>query len=193
MTISKSRNYLVGAIATAALLFAASTVALAHEGEDGMNGHMDGTMSEQMGGSTATHMEGAPEEHLDGNLYGEPGDAKKVDRTITVTATEIAFDLKDIKIRKGETIRFVLINKGEQPHELVLGDAKEQAEHRQMMIDMAGMNMSEMHHNDHNSVSADPGETKELIWHFTKAGTFEFACNYPGHADLGMMGSLEVE
>lgn len=193
MTNSKSGNYLAGALATAALLFTASTVALAHEGDDSMNGHMNGAMSEQMGGSTPAHMEGAPEEHADEGLYGEPGDAKKVDRTITVTATEIAFDLNDIKIKKGETIRFVLVNKGEQPHELVLGDAKEQAEHRQMMIDMAGMDMSEMHHNDHNSVSANPGETKELIWHFTKAGTFEFACDFPGHADLGMMGSLEVE
>lgn len=189
MTFSKPRNCLFGAIATAALLFTASTVALAHEGEDGMNG----AMQQQMHGEMPAHMEGTPEEHMDGGLYGEPGDAKKVNRKITITATEIAFDVKDIRIKKGETIRFVLINKGEQPHELVLGDAKEQAEHRQMMIDMAGMDMSEMHHNDHNSVSANPGETKELIWHFTKKGTFEFACDFPGHADLGMMGSLEVE
>jgi uncharacterized cupredoxin-like copper-binding protein len=181
MTHPTTRTRRLGALAALAFLFAAPAFAKADSSQNGMMGHMDGNIH----ATTSEHMSGE-------GLYGEPGDASKADRTITITATEIAFDLKDIEIRKGETIRFVLINKGEQPHELVLGDADEQAKHRQMMIDMAGMNMSEMHHSDHNSVSAEPGETKELVWHFTKAGTFEFACNYPGHADLGMAGTITV-
>lgn len=124
--------------------------------------------------------------------FGKPGDAKNVDRTITVIATEIEFDVKDITVRAGETVRFVLVNKGDQPHEISIGSADEMAEHRQMMIDMAGMDMSEMHHGDGNSVSAEPGETKELIWQFGKAGTYEFACNYPGHSEIGMAGPLTV-
>jgi uncharacterized cupredoxin-like copper-binding protein len=96
-------------------------------------------------------------------------------------------------VKAGETVRFVLVNKGEQPHELVIGSADEMAEHRQMMRDMAGMDMTQMHHNEGNSISTEPGETKELIWHFGKAGTYEFACNYPGHAELGMEGRLIVK
>ena len=185
MTHSKNNARLLDAIAAATFMLMTSSAALAQEGQGNSMDHMQGSMPE--------HMEGAPRQHMAEALYGEPGDAKNVDRTITLTTTEIAFNVKDIEIKKGETIRFVLINKGEQPHELVLGDAKKQVEHRQMMIDMAGMDMSEMHHADHNSISAEPGETKELIWHFTKAGSFEFACNFPGHADLGMMGSLNVK
>lgn len=127
------------------------------------------------------------------SAFGKPGDPKKVDRTITITATEIAFDVKNIVVKKGETIRFVLVNKGEQPHELTIADAAEQAEHRQMMTEMAGMDMTGMHHNDGNSISTEPGETKELIWTFTTAGKFEFACNYPGHAEIGMEGPLVVQ
>lgn len=125
--------------------------------------------------------------------FGHPGEAKKVDRTITITATEIAFDVKNITVKAGETVRFVIINKGEQPHELSIGSADEMAEHRQMMVDMAGMNMSEMHHGEGNSVSTEPGETKELIWQFGKAGSYEFSCNYPGHSEIGMTGPLVVK
>ncbi|MES1991682.1 MAG: cupredoxin family protein [Pseudomonadota bacterium] len=121
---------------------------------------------------------------------GHKGVAKNVSRAITIEASEIAFDVKSIDVKAGETIRFVLINKGEQPHELALGDADEQSAHREMMSEMAGMKME---HAEGNSVSAEPGETKELIWTFTKAGTFEFACNYPGHSELGMTGPLIVK
>lgn len=124
---------------------------------------------------------------------GTPGKAADIDRTITIQAHEIAFDVKDIKVKAGETVRFILINKGEQPHELALGSADEMAEHRQMMVDMAGMDMSGMHHNEGNSISTEPGETKELIWHFAKAGVFEFSCNYPGHSEIGMTGPLTVQ
>lgn len=124
---------------------------------------------------------------------GKPGNAKDVDRTITIEASEIAFNVKDITVKAGETIRFVLINKGNQPHELAIGSSDEMAKHRQMMIDMAGMDMGDMQHEDKNMISTEPGETKELIWQFAKAGTFEFACNYPGHSELGMMGPLTVE
>lgn len=124
---------------------------------------------------------------------GEPGDPKKATRTVTITATEIAFDIKKLTVKKGETVRFVLVNKGEQPHELTIADEAEQIAHRKMMQQMDGMDMASMGHNDANNVSAEPGETKELVWTFTKAGTVEFACNYPGHAEVGMVGEIEVK
>lgn len=122
--------------------------------------------------------------------FGKPGDPKKIDRTITLEASEIAFNVKEIVVKKGETARFVLVNKGDQPHEFTIADAAEQAEHRQMM---ASMDMSGMNHNDGNSISTEPGETKALVWTFTRAGKFEFACNYPGHAEVGMEGPLIVK
>ena len=44
-----------------------------------------------------------------------------------------------------------------------------------------------------NSVHVAPGETRELIWTFSKNGALMIACNYPGHSELGMTGSLEVK
>ena len=121
---------------------------------------------------------------------GHKGNAKDVTRTVTIEASEIAFNVKAIDVKAGETIRFVLVNKGEQPHELALGNADEQSAHREMMSEMAG---APMEHGEGNWVTAEPGETKDLIWTFTKTGAFEFSCNYPGHSELGMMGPLTVK
>jgi uncharacterized cupredoxin-like copper-binding protein len=39
---------------------------------------------------------------------------------------------------------------------------------------------------------AKPGKTTELLWHFNKAGTYEFACLIPGHREAGMHGKAVV-
>lgn len=52
--------------------------------------------------------------------------------------------------------------------------------------------MPEMEHADANRVTVDPGKSADMIWQFTKAGTFEFACLQPGHWEAGMKGKLKV-
>ena len=131
--------------------------------------------------------------HHELKAYGQPGDPKKVKRTVTVLGTEIAFDAREMTFKRGETVRFIFVNKGEQPHEFMIGDAETQEEHRKMMQEMAGTDVASMGHVDPNTVSAEPGEKKELVLTFTKPGKFEFACNYPGHAEVGMQGVIIVK
>jgi uncharacterized cupredoxin-like copper-binding protein len=50
----------------------------------------------------------------------------------------------------------------------------------------------EMEHADPNQVSVEPGKTGELIWQFTRDGTFDFACLEPGHFEAGMVGRILV-
>lgn len=130
--------------------------------------------------------------------FGQPGDVKKISRTVRIEATDIKYNLTDLTFKVGETVKFVLINKGGQDHELSLGDSATQLKHRKMMQDMAAMpdmDMSKMpgHENMNDTMlMTKPGQTKELVWQFTKAGMFEFACNYPGHAEVGMTGKIVV-
>jgi uncharacterized cupredoxin-like copper-binding protein len=137
--------------------------------------------------------------------FGRPGDPEKVTRTATIEATEIAFNMQELTFKTGETVKFVFVNKGEQNHELTIGDSETQLAHRKMMAEMpvmdhaqmSDMEMSGMQGHDHmmegNIVDTAPGETKTLVWQFTKPGTFEFACNYPGHAEVGMEGKIVVQ
>lgn len=133
--------------------------------------------------------------HSSVTAYGEPGNPKQIDRMIMLEAKDYAFDQKAIHVRRGETIKFTVKNIGEQEHELTIGDQAMQLEHRKMMAEMPGMDHSKMagHTMHHNNVSLKPGETKSLVWRFSKAGAFAFACNFPGHAELGMDGTIIVE
>jgi len=48
-------------------------------------------------------------------------------------------------------------------------------------------------HEEPNVFSLEPGETKEMTWHFTSAAALEFGCHQAGHYAAGMHGSLSVE
>ena len=44
-----------------------------------------------------------------------------------------------------------------------------------------------------NRSHAEPGKTAEILWRFTNAGAFEFACLIPGHYEAGMHGAAIVK
>ncbi|MEQ1752539.1 MAG: cupredoxin family protein [Micropepsaceae bacterium] len=128
------------------------------------------------------------------SAYGHPGEASRVSRTIKVEMTEYAFSLADLSVNTGETVKFVISNHGKLKHEMTIGSEAEQLIHRKEMEAMSDMGHDEgKHEMPDNALHLAPGETKEVIWQFTKAGKIEFACNYPGHADLGMLGNISIE
>ena len=122
---------------------------------------------------------------------GESGDAKKPSRIIQVTMQErdgkMLFAPDRVEIRKGEQIKFVLHNSGELDHEFVLAPTQENLEHAEMM-----KTNPEMRHVDPNARRVAPMHTSELVWKFTKKGTFEFACLIPGHYQAGMHGLILI-
>jgi uncharacterized cupredoxin-like copper-binding protein len=120
---------------------------------------------------------------------GKPGDPGKVTRSIEMEMNdEMRFMPDSIRVKQGETIRFIVRNTGKANHEMVLGTIRELKEHAEMM-----RKFPEMKHADPNQVSVEPGMTGELIWQFTKAGTFDFACLVPGHFEAGMVGKVQVD
>ena len=133
---------------------------------------------------------GKAEKHGEGHLdaIGKPGDPKKISRTIGMEMSDaMRFSPAKIKVKQGETIKFVMKNTGKVKHEMVIGSLAELKEHAEMM-----RKMPEMEHADPNMVSVDPAKTGELVWQFTKAGTFDFACLQPGHFEAGMVGKVVV-
>jgi uncharacterized cupredoxin-like copper-binding protein len=38
-----------------------------------------------------------------------------------------------------------------------------------------------------------PGKSGEIVWRFTKPGTFEYGCLIPGHREAGMTGTIVVK
>jgi uncharacterized cupredoxin-like copper-binding protein len=124
--------------------------------------------------------------------FGEPADAADADRTVEITAADtLQYDPASLDVEEGETIRFVVTNAGQAVHEFTLGDADLQAEHEQEMQEMMENGQMTME-DEANALSIEPGDTEELVWHFSKAGSYEFACHQPGHYAGGMKGAINV-
>lgn len=129
---------------------------------------------------------GSHEDHA--SALGKAGDPKKVNRTVEITMNDtMRFSPSSVAVKRNETVRFVLKNEGKLKHEMVLGTIKELKEHAALML-----KFPEMEHADPNQASVEAGKTGELIWQFTKAGTFDFACLQAGHYEAGMKGQVMV-
>lgn len=121
-------------------------------------------------------------------MLGQPGNPAKVTRTVEIAMSDaMRFTPASIKVKKGETIRLRVKNEGRIKHEMVLGTLAELKEHAETMI-----KFPEMEHDDPNAIAVEPGKTGELVWHFSKAGRFDFACLVPGHFEAGMQGKIAV-
>jgi uncharacterized cupredoxin-like copper-binding protein len=158
---------LVPAAALCLALAAASpaTMSAAHEGH----------------GTSAEH------ENRDKFSAGEPGNPKQRARTVKVRMREMEFEPSRIEVRKGEQIRFVLENNGTEDHEFMLATAAENRKHGDEM-----KKYPDMEHDDPNGKRLSAKAGAEILWKFTKAGEFEFACLIPNHYEYGMYGKVIV-
>jgi uncharacterized cupredoxin-like copper-binding protein len=118
-----------------------------------------------------------------------PGRQSEVDATVAVSQLDtLAFDPGSLEVKVGETVEFVVTNDGAVHHEFVLGNAAFQAAHESEMAGMGGT----MPADERGAVSVAPGETKRVIWKFTKPGSLLYGCHVAGHYAAGMMGDITV-
>ncbi|RXF73173.1 cupredoxin domain-containing protein [Hansschlegelia zhihuaiae] len=125
--------------------------------------------------------------------FGEPGDPKKSARTVEIIMKEtddgrMLFEPETVIARRGEQVRFVLKNEGQFDHEFMLATRADNDRHA-----IAMRKNPDMEHDDPNGRRLAPGKTDEIVWKFTKAGEFNFACLIPGHREAGMDGVVAVK
>jgi uncharacterized cupredoxin-like copper-binding protein len=84
---------------------------------------------------------------------------------VTVTSTEFKFKLSKLSVPHG-TVVFTVVNKGKIPHDFKINGKK--------------------------TSLVKPGKSAKLTVTF-KAGKFKYLCTVPGHAALGMKGTLTVK
>ena len=142
---------------------------------------------------------------------GSKGKLSDVSRTIKVKMYDNYYEPSTFNIKKGETIKFEVINSGELVHEFNIANAmmhiKHQPEMEKMveneillgdkidkdkMQKMAAMDKS-MGHSHSNSVLLAPKEKGILIWKFENAVNIEVACNVPGHYQAGMIAAVNLD
>lgn len=89
-------------------------------------------------------------------------------REFTVVATPFKFDVTEIKVKKGDTVRIVFKNEGGM-HDWVVDEFNARTKQLQA------------------------GQTETIEFVADKVGTFEYYCSVMQHRQMGMVGKLIVE
>jgi uncharacterized cupredoxin-like copper-binding protein len=120
--------------------------------------------------------------------FGRAGDPRKITRTIEISMTDqLRYDPAEVRVRAGDTVKFVVRNQGKTLHEIVLGTLPELKDHAELMRKFPNMEHDEAH-----MAHVKAGHKEDLIWQFTKPGEFYFGCLIPGHFEGGMVGKVIV-
>ena len=141
-------------------------------------------------------------------LIGEKGKLAEVDKTIEIKMYDNYFIPKNINIKRGETVKFVVYNYGDLVHEFNIATKKMHLEHQKEMMKMIEhgillgnridkVKMKKVSKKDHsmshkhsNSILLEPNKSGEIIWKFSTDAVLEAACNVPGHYEAGMISKI---
>ena len=143
-------------------------------------------------------------------MIGEEGKLSEVNRIIEIKMYDNYYEPSEIKVKKGETIKFIVYNYGKLVHEFNIATKEMHIKHQPEMMKMVEnqilladkidkKKMKEMAKKDHsmahshsNSVLLEPNEIGEIIWKFSTDANLEVACNVPGHHEAGMIANINI-
>ena len=142
------------------------------------------------------------------NMIGEKGDPAEVVRVIEVKMYDNYYEPSEFKIKKNQTIKFIIFNHGEFVHEFNIATKEMHLKHQPEMMmmveneilladridkkkmkELSKKNQS-MKHSHLNSVLIEPNKGAEIIWKFNTEAELEAACNVPGHYEVGMIAKI---
>ena len=141
---------------------------------------------------------------------GIKGVASEVSETVKVDMYDNYYEPKTINVKKGETVRFIIENKGALVHEFNIATMMMHKKHGPEMLDMMKMGIllpnkinkekmrqmvkinPKMAHSHSNSVLLEPKQKGELIWKFTSNTKLFGGCNVPGHLEAGMISKINI-
>mgnify|MGYP001171873907 CR=1 FL=1 len=143
-------------------------------------------------------------------MVGVKGNPTDVSKTIKIDMFDNYYEPKIIDVKKGQTVRFIVHNKGKLVHEFNIATIKMHKKHgpemlemmkkgillpnkinKEKMKQMAKMN-HKMAHSHSNSVLLEPNQKAELIWKFTSNAELYGGCNVPGHLEAGMISKIVI-
>lgn len=91
------------------------------------------------------------------------------EQTIQITASEWKFEPAELTVQAGVPVQLTQLNKGTIQHDFA--------------IETLGVSLPLI----------DPGKSQSIRFTPAKKGSFEFKCTVPGHAEVGMRGTITVK
>lgn len=180
----------IAALVLAWALPALGSIALASGSHSG--GHDDAKKKKEAHGHSESEEHGHAKidyAKAEQHVFGKASDPEHAAVTINIDMLDkLRFQPSSVRIERGDTVSFVVKNKGKLMHEMVLGTDESLIEHAALMMKFPGMEHDEPH-----MAHVAPGDKLAMGWQFTDAGTFHFGCLVPGHYEAGMKGTIIVQ
>ena len=141
-------------------------------------------------------------------MIGQKGDPAEVVKVIKVKMYDNYYEPSEFKIKKNQTIKFIVYNYGEFVHEFNIATKEMHLKHQPEMMKMVENEIlltdridkkkmkemskkdNSMSHSHSNSVLVEPNTSAEIIWKFNTEAKLEAACNVPGHYEAGMIAKI---
>ncbi|MCZ7567724.1 MAG: cupredoxin domain-containing protein [Ardenticatenaceae bacterium] len=146
-----------------------------------------------------SHEAGEKAGHQGGAQFPMDDGTTAVDQTIDVTGQEWGFEPATVTIPAGKQVRLVFHNAGKLPHEIAIDEMPATilaVQDPKAMGEMDPEEMSEMSEMAEKGVvhiHTAVGKSASEVFRVDKPGTYEFACEIPGHKEAGMVGKLVVK
>ena len=93
----------------------------------------------------------------------------KAAQEVTVSVKEFTYTPSTISLKKGESAKIALVNNGTTAHNLTI----------------EGLNLA--------TKTINPGESDDISFTPSAAGTYTFFCSVDSHRDLGLTGTLTIQ
>jgi uncharacterized cupredoxin-like copper-binding protein len=120
--------------------------------------------------------------------FGREGDPRKVKRVIRIEMSDtMRYFPAEFRVKRGDTVRFVLKNTGAMPHEMLIGSMDELKKRAALVKENGDAALRGA-----PAVRVAPGGSARLVWQFTRPGEYYYGCLVPGHFDAGMIGTIIV-
>ena len=119
----------------------------------------------------------------------EPEAAAAVE--LSLTATDIAYNVNHIEVIAGEMVKLTLHNEGALEHDFSIMEMPHTGE---VMAEEAahGSDGHEMTVDPEVHVAAPIGDSSSIAFTPSEPGEYEFFCTVEGHKEAGMVGTLVV-
>ena len=111
--------------------------------------------------------------------------AAELPTTVEIPIRYSHYERKELKVRAGAAVTFVLENKDPIDHEWIVGDTAVHERHRTGTEPVHGSRPTE--------VTIPAGATRTTTVTFGTPGTYLYICHLPGHEAYGMVGTVVVE
>ena len=120
---------------------------------------------------------------------GMNGDA---DMVVEIVMSDFAYEMDDLVVPVGSTVRFDFVNEGAIEHEAMFGDAHQQEEFAELGDHSGDHGDAEGHHGEIDAITLEAGGSGSVTVTFDEAGEMMIGCHLPGHWDAGMSATFVV-